>query len=348
MPTASDILAMMASEDTEKLAAGKLALAELERTCPGDPIVIALSCHLALCEDRSDDAMRWLAKITEVSQLDTFFHGLTVLGGLRRVAGFLHRAGAERAGGMMAALLGLCHQSIYLRDWTATEAWPLDNSLLSQPVGGRMPRASHDLARRISETGQGMGDATPIAGGEVPWQDGTVLFNLVAQLRPRRILEIGFAKGLSTLFMLSAWDGVESHTVVDPLQWSAYRFNGVKNVTAVGHGDKLRLIQSPSSLAMPRLLADGESFDLIFIDGSHCFEHTIMEALYADLLAEWHTLVAFHDYHMEPVFAAIEFMRLNRGWAGLVAADVAILRRNRAKPNLQDNYVPFSTARPKS
>ncbi|MBF0304325.1 MAG: class I SAM-dependent methyltransferase [Alphaproteobacteria bacterium] len=332
------------------MADAKLALAALEAAGSDDPVAIALSCHVSASEQRFDDLRGFLRKIAEgdPSLLGPFFDALLKLGGMRRIAGILHRDGVHRTGGPLSGLLGLFHQTIYIRGWTVTKPWPLDNSRMLEPVQDRMPQACRDLVRRINETGQGMGEPTPRVGGEVPWDDGTVLFNLVAQTRPRRILEIGFAKGMSTLFMLSASDSIESHTVIDPLQGSAYRHNGVKNVTQAGYGDKLRLIEMPSSLAMPMLLADGETFDLIFIDGSHCFEHTIMEALFADLLAEPDTLVAYHDYHMQPVYAALEFMRSNRGWSGVLASDVVIMRRDRAQANMQDNYTPFATARGKS
>lgn len=327
---------------------GRTAAIALAARAPEDPAIFALTCHLYLSERRLDDLRDHLerAAARDIGWLNPFFHALVLMGSLRRMAGFLDGEGVHRTGGPLAGLLGLFHHVIHARGWSTDDPWPLDNAHMLDPVADRMPPVSHELARRISETGHGMGNPTPTAGGEIPWSDGEVLFNLVAQLRPRRILEIGFAKGLSTIFMLSAWDGIESHTVVDPLQKTAYDHNGVKNVAAAGFAEKLRLIQLPSAVAMPKLLADGETFDLIFIDGSHCFEYTILEAVYADLLAEPHTLVAYHDYHMEPVYAATEFMRLNRGWSRVIAADVAITRRDRAKLNFPEHYVPFATSRP--
>ncbi|MBF0333391.1 MAG: class I SAM-dependent methyltransferase [Alphaproteobacteria bacterium] len=310
----------------------------------------ALACRLAMADGRDAEALAMFAQAALLGHAErSGFLGTLVQGrgAHRRAIAFLARNEVARTGCPVGALQGLLFYLLDARAWSMADIpWPLDNARLADPALPRMPPACRDVVARLIATGHAEGPPTPMAGGEIAPADGDALFNLARMLRPRRILEIGFAKGLSTLHLMAgAGDALERHTVVDPLQYSAYRRNGVRNVTAAGFGDKLRLIPAPSHVGLPRLLAAGEGFDLIFIDGCHSFETTLVDALYADQLSEPGTIVAFHDWTMEPVFAAIEFMRSNRYYGGLTAAHVLITRRNLARFNQEQAYVPFATLR---
>ncbi|MBF0332204.1 MAG: class I SAM-dependent methyltransferase [Alphaproteobacteria bacterium] len=326
------------------------ARAEIEALCrqfPEDAHLLAARFHLAMRDGDESGAAALAEQIAsrDAAEVTAWVNALLYLGGHREAIAVLERRGCLSGGGPMQALLGLLLNVPYLRAYALDPAaWPFDPTRLTEPALPRMPEPCRGLVARIVTTGHGEGPATPQAGGEVTAADGDVLFNLAQAIRPRRTLEVGFAKGLSTLYLLSGGAGaIERHTVIDPMQRSAYHYNGVRNVTAAGHGDKLRLMEMPSQVALPRLLSTGEAFDLIFIDGNHSFESAFVDAFHADQLSEPGTILAFHDCVTKPVGAVLDFMVTNRGYEMLERGNVAILRRVRATWNGEEHWVPFRT-----
>jgi hypothetical protein len=48
------------------------------------------------------------------------------------------------------------------------------------------------------------------------------------------------------------------------------------------------VLREPSFLAMPRLLARGAKFDLVFVDGWHTFDFTLLDMFYAEVRRSSH------------------------------------------------------------
>jgi hypothetical protein len=76
------------------------------------------------------------------------------------------------------------------------------------------------------------------------------------------------------------------------------------------------------------LLAQFPPADLVFIDTTHEFEHTLAELRIADRLGA--QVIALHDCHADPVAGAIALFNLDRAWSVTVepsAWGLAVLRR---------------------
>lgn len=148
----------------------------------------------------------------------------------------------------------------------------------------------------------------------VKYAEGLALYDLIRNRGAGETLEVGMAIGLSALFMCQAHKdgGGGRHTAVDPRQGEEYRFTGVKNVERAGLGSYLRLLHAPSDEALPRLVSDGETFDLIFIDGKHLFDFVLVDFYYADKLIRPGGCVVLHDYWMPAVRKALSFVLRNR------------------------------------
>lgn len=54
------------------------------------------------------------------------------------------------------------------------------------------------------------------------------------------------------------------------------------NIERAGLARHFRVLREPSFLAMPRLLARGAKFDLVFVDGWHTFDFTLLDMFYAE------------------------------------------------------------------
>ena len=101
-----------------------------------------------------------------------------------------------------------------------------------------------------------------------------------------RTLEVGCAYGLSSLSITTATKGRPGahHTIVDPYQNTQWKGIGIDLLRRSGV-DFFSLVEQPSEFALPRLAQEaGEPLDLVFIDGWHTFDHTLLDLFYANRL----------------------------------------------------------------
>lgn len=124
-----------------------------------------------------------------------------------------------------------------------------------------------------------------------------------------KTLEVGCAYGLSSLHICEALRNrpCASHTIIDPSQMDAWHGVGVAQLDRAGI-EFFNLISEPSELALPSLLrSQPESFDFIFIDGWHTFDHTMLDLFYANRLVRVGGYIAIDDCNWRSVSAAVSY-----------------------------------------
>jgi predicted O-methyltransferase YrrM len=124
-------------------------------------------------------------------------------------------------------------------------------------------------------------------------------------------LEVGCACGFSSLHICRALRGRPGarHVIVDPLQNGKWDGVGVANLDRAGV-DYYSLLEEPSEFALPRLLSGGTTrFDLVFIDGWHTFDHTMLDCFYGTRLLRVGGVLAVDDTHFPSVGRAVAFVR---------------------------------------
>ena len=130
------------------------------------------------------------------------------------------------------------------------------------------------------------GQIYPIRQFPIDATEGRFLTQFIAS-RPgiTRTLEVGCAYGLSSLHITAALEGRPGahHVIIDPFQSTTWHGIGVANLDRAGV-DFYELLEQPSELALPELLRDGARFDLVFIDGLHSFDQTLLDLYYANRL----------------------------------------------------------------
>jgi predicted O-methyltransferase YrrM len=123
--------------------------------------------------------------------------------------------------------------------------------------------------------------------------------------RPVRYLEIGAFEGGSLSFVYTLLDGHVRVTVIDPFldyaelpgaDWTRTQAVFAANVEAVGATEAVRVLKGRSIDHLPRLIDAGESFDLIYIDGSHHMLDVMVDAALAWRLLAPSGLMIFDDY----------------------------------------------------
>jgi predicted O-methyltransferase YrrM len=125
------------------------------------------------------------------------------------------------------------------------------------------------------------------------------LFNFLKKKKIKSTLEIGFAYGFSTAYIISATKS--EHFVIDPNQTSIYKKHGVKNIKALSLSKYLHPIEDKSYNALPCILKKNLRFDFIFIDGDHKFDNIFLDFYYSDLLLNTGGYIIFHDSWMRPI-----------------------------------------------
>jgi len=98
---------------------------------------------------------------------------------------------------------------------------------------------------------------------------------------------------------------------IDPNQSTQYLNIGRKNVRDAGLESYHSVIELPSYRALPALLDEGKQFDLVFIDGWHTFDYTLVDFFFADLLLPIHGVIVVDDIKHGSVAKAIRYIQSN-------------------------------------
>lgn len=140
-----------------------------------------------------------------------------------------------------------------------------------------------------------------------------LLKKIIEERKFSKTLEVGLAYGGSATVILSALEknstGEYSHTAIDPYQSSWMGGFGVKHVEKLGFSSNFNFKEDFSELVLPKLLSEGEKFDLIYIDGSHLFDNVFLDAYYAYRLLNINGILVFDDCADTGVFKAINFLK---------------------------------------
>lgn len=160
--------------------------------------------------------------------------------------------------------------------------------------------------------------------------------------RPVRYLEIGSFEGSSLTFVHALLKGQVQATAIDPFEnYDELRDTDMPNVGArfranvKAVGVDVRILQGHSVDRLPPLISAGETFDLIYIDGSHAGLDVMTDAVLCWRLLAPHGLMIFDDYRFPECGPAIDaFVALVKSEAIVtdIASQVFLRRRHCWKP----------------
>jgi predicted O-methyltransferase YrrM len=140
-------------------------------------------------------------------------------------------------------------------------------------------------------------------------EEGALLLSLICQHKFTQTLEVGCAFGISSLYICEALSrqGSGHHTILDPGQYQEFHGIGIANLKRAGF-EFFELIEKPSEIALPYLLAEGKKFQFALIDGWHTFDHTLVDLFYVDRLLEEGGVVVIDDLHLHGVRRAVRYI----------------------------------------
>src|SRR5436305_7353038 len=110
------------------------------------------------------------------------------------------------------------------------------------------------------------GRRRPLSPPAIAPARGEYLFRLVRERRPDVTLEIGFAYGLSTLFIAEALrqNGRGRHVVIDPNEHRRFDGLGLRHLEEAGLAEIVTFLEEPAELCLPRLAEQNLRVDLAF------------------------------------------------------------------------------------
>jgi predicted O-methyltransferase YrrM len=167
------------------------------------------------------------------------------------------------------------------------------------------------------------GKQRPLCPPAISPAKGEYLFRLVRERRPERTLEIGFAYGVSTLFIAEALrrNGRGHHIVIDPYEHSRFDGLGLRHIEEAGLAQWITFVEEPAELYLPRLVREDVRIDFAFNDSDHLFDHVIAEFLFLARLLRVGGLLVFDDSGLPGVARACDFVATNRPDFAEVHAD---------------------------
>ncbi len=133
----------------------------------------------------------------------------------------------------------------------------------------------------------------------------------------RNVLEIGCAMGISSVAILSALktgSGDYSLLACDPYQDSDIYSNIGRRHVALAGFTQFECPNIGSEMLLPRLVSEGRSFDMVFQDGLHTLDHSLLEFHYIDRLTRVGGFVVYDDVDMNHMNRFIRYISLYPHW----------------------------------
>jgi predicted O-methyltransferase YrrM len=148
--------------------------------------------------------------------------------------------------------------------------------------------------------------------------EGAALREWVRREGATRTIEVGLGYGISTLHvceaLLESGASDARHVAIDPHQTARFADCALQFLEDAGVAGLVELHRDESQLVLPRLLSEGRSFDLAFVDGNHRFDGVFLDLVYLGRLVRPGGVVVLDDYGLPAVARAASFFLANLSW----------------------------------
>lgn len=162
-------------------------------------------------------------------------------------------------------------------------------------------------------------------------QDCELITEAIKTVKPQVSLEVGFGHGISTLFACDALaaNGSEcKHIVIDPYQKTIFHNIGLQNLRRAGYEYMIEHYDTPSEMALPRLLAEGTQIQTAIIDGWHTFDHALVDFFYINKMLEVGGVVILDDTHFPSILRLTQHIRTYPAYRPFTRVDSRSSPRN--------------------
>jgi len=152
----------------------------------------------------------------------------------------------------------------------------------------------------------------------IPPAEGEALRGWVVRAGAASTIEIGLGYGISALYicagLLANGHSNPHHLALDPNQTWRFSDIALQAIDDAGLTEVFEFHPEDSQLALPRLVAEGRSFDFAFVDGNHRFDGVFVDLMYLARLVRGGGIVFLDDYELPGVKKAVGFCTSNLDW----------------------------------
>ena len=190
-----------------------------------------------------------------------------------------------------------------------------DRDLALRRVRGVIERLVRD-GTAVARSDGTLHDLFPVAASAA---EGEALRGWILREGATETIEVGLGYGVSALHVLegllaNADPAPPRHVVIDPHQATRFSDCGLQFLEEAGVAGMVEHYAEVSETALPRLLGEGRSFDLAFVDGNHRFDGVFVDLFYLGRLVRPGGIVFLDDYQLPGVARAASFFLTNMGW----------------------------------
>lgn len=186
----------------------------------------------------------------------------------------------------------------------------------------------------------------------LPQADADALTSVLLAQRVHSVIEIGLAYGASALAIAEALATQSpdiTHIVIDPFQ-DPFDNAGLDLLAEVGWDEKCDFHADESQLVLPRLIGEGVSVGVGFVDGSHLFHNVFVDLYFLQRLVAPGGVVVLDDCEWLSVATAADYFVSNLDWHEVAVPGSTRLTAFRlpdepARPRF-DQFQPFGSGRP--
>jgi hypothetical protein len=148
---------------------------------------------------------------------------------------------------------------------------------------------------------------------------GGFLYFMIKHLQPLKTLEVGFGGGISSTFICQAHHDLgrtqKSHLALDPHQSSLWAGAGVRSVERAGLLHLMSHHEMSDFVALPMLHQMRETFQVVYIGGTHRMDTMFVNAFYVDLLLDVGGILVFeHNNQGDGNNSVMSFFATNRAY----------------------------------
>lgn len=151
----------------------------------------------------------------------------------------------------------------------------------------------------------------------INFEEGTFIKDLILKNKCLNVLEVGMAYGISSIFIITSIYNLYKKSKkkgfllsIDPNQSTQWKNIGLYHIKKLKLQNFHKFIEKKSYEALP-LLIDKYTFDLIFIDGFHTFDYTLIDIFYSIKLLKNNGLLLIDDALHYGVSKAIRYIETN-------------------------------------
>ena len=183
---------------------------------------------------------------------------------------------------------------------------------------------------------------------ETSREECSAMYRFLKENRPKTVIEIGMAYGVSSLAVLTALEENNHGRLIsiDPYLpgFEHVRESALMAIEKAGLAHRHTHLHMGSEFALPKLCTDAVSADFVYIDGHHGFDHAFVDFFFADKLVPVGGTIAFDDSQWRSVHRVIRYLVMHRHYeelkVGLERSFASASLINNAYKRLQNRFGP--------